>query len=56
MRADVILADGLSIKACERHFETQMRHGRIRQLLYAACLDFAHAGAGLAGCKAGTIW
>ena len=37
-RADLILADELSAKAYGRHFEAQMRRGRIRRLLYASCL------------------
>jgi hypothetical protein len=55
-RADLILADELGVKAYGLHFETQMRHGRIRRLLYASCLRFARAGAGLAGFDAGAIW
>lgn len=55
-RAELILADELSIKAYGRHFETQMRGGRIRRLLYASFLHFTRAGAGLAGLYAGGIW
>ena len=46
-RADLILVDELSAKVYGLHFESQMRRGRIRQLLYASCLYFARAGAGL---------
>jgi hypothetical protein len=53
-RADLILADELSIEAYGRHFETQVHRGRIRQLLYASYLHLARAGAGLA--DAGPIW
>jgi|HubBroStandDraft_4_1064222.scaffolds.fasta_scaffold31814_2 hypothetical protein len=55
-RADLILADELSVKAYGRHFETQMRHGRIRRLLYASCLHLARAGPGLPGFDAGATW
>jgi hypothetical protein len=55
-RADLILADELSIEAYGRHFETQVHRGRIRQLLYASYLHLARAGAGLAGPDAGLIW
>ena len=51
-RADLILADELSAKAYGHHFETQMRHERIRRLLHAACLHFGRAGADLAGWNA----
>jgi hypothetical protein len=47
--ADLILADSVSVKAYGCHFEAQMRHGRVRQLLHASYLYFARAGAGLAG-------
>ena len=46
-RADLILVDELSAKVYGLHFETQMRRGRIRRLLYATCLHFARARAGL---------
>ena len=55
-RADLILADGLSIEAYGRHFETQVHRGRIRQLLYASYRHLARAGAGLACPDAGPIW
>jgi hypothetical protein len=55
-RADLILADGLSIEAYGHHFETQVHRGRIRQLLYASYRHLARAGAGLAGLNAGPIW
>lgn len=55
-RADLILVDETSAKAYGLHFETQMRRGRIRRLLYASCLHFARAGAGLPGFNAGAIW
>jgi hypothetical protein len=55
-RAELILAGELSIKAYGRHFETQMRGGRIRRLLYASCLHFARGSAGLAGLDAGAVW
>ena len=51
-RADLILVDELSAKAYGLHFETQMRRGRFRRL-YASCLRFARAGAGLPGFDAG---
>jgi len=54
-RADLILVGELSIKAYGRHFETQMRGGRIRRLLYASFLHFARGGAGLAGLDAGPV-
>ena len=55
-RADLILVDELSAKAYGLNFESQMRRGRIRRLLYASCLHLAHAGAGLPGFDAGAIW
>jgi hypothetical protein len=55
-RADLILADELSIEAYRRHFETQVHRGRIRRLLHASYLHLARAGAGLAGPDAGPIW
>lgn len=55
-RADLILADELSIEAYGRHFKTQVHRGRIRQLLYASYLHLARAGAGLAHPDAGPIW
>jgi hypothetical protein len=55
-RADLILVDKLSAKAYGLHFETQMRRGRIRRLLYAGCLHFARAGARVPGFDAGPIW
>jgi hypothetical protein len=54
-RADLILVDELSAKAYELHFETQMRRGRIRGLLYASCLHFARAGVVLPGFDTGAI-
>lgn len=55
-RAELILAGELSIEAYGRHFETQMRGGRIRRLLHAGFLHFARGGAALAGLDAGAIW
>lgn len=55
-RADLILASEASRHAYATHFETQMRRGTIRRLLYASYLHLARAGAIQAGVDTRRIW
>jgi hypothetical protein len=48
-RAELILADQPSVEAYAAHFETQMRCGKVRRLLFTSHLWFARAGAVLTG-------
>jgi hypothetical protein len=52
-RADRILDSELTAKAYAIHFETQLRRGRIRRLLYIGYLHFSRAGALAAGLDLG---
>jgi hypothetical protein len=45
VRADLILADEATTEAYVVHFEGQMRRSKMRKLLYASFLQFAHSGA-----------
>jgi hypothetical protein len=47
--ADLILADEPSAEAYAAYFETQMRRGKVRRLLYTSYLWFARAGTILTG-------
>ena len=42
-RADLILADELLVEAYAAHFDTQMRRGKVRRLLYIGYVWFARA-------------
>ncbi len=48
-RAGLILADQPSARAYAAYFETQMRRGRIRRLLFSSYLWFARTGTVLTG-------
>jgi len=48
-RADLILADEPSVKACAVYFESQMNRGKVRRLLCTSHLWFTRAGTTLAG-------
>jgi hypothetical protein len=52
-RADRILDSALTARAYAIHFETQLRRGRIRRLLYIGYLQFSRAGALAAGLDPG---
>jgi hypothetical protein len=52
-RADLILSGEGSAEAYALHFDTQMRRGTIRRLLYAGYVRFARAGTHLAGVDPG---
>jgi hypothetical protein len=47
--ADLILADEPSVEAYAAYFETQMRRGKVRRLLYTSYLWYARAGTILTG-------
>lgn len=56
-RADLILADRLSVQAYRRHFEAQFRRrGRIRRLLLAWCMHIARACEPLAALDPWATW
>jgi hypothetical protein len=56
VRADLILGDKASAAAYARHFNAQLRAGKVRRLLWTGYMHFARSGAGLAGFDAHRIW
>jgi hypothetical protein len=55
-RADRILDSELTAGAYAIHFESQLRRGRVRKLLYIGFLHFSRAGAIAAGLDPGATW
>ena len=55
-RTDLILGGEPTAQAYVVHFETQMRHIKLRRLLYISYVLFARARAPLAGHDPSGIW
>jgi hypothetical protein len=55
-RAEAILGSEPTVGAYAVHFDTQLRRGRLRALLYRSYIRFSRAGAMAVGLDPGEIW